>query len=97
MLPSDEEKKIFYALQARNKPIALVINKIDNDKEMERAWEFDEFGAEHVFPISVSHNRGVSALLEWIGEFLPACLKGQHRLQVTKDEEENDDFEDEMG
>ncbi|WP_442764682.1 GTPase, partial [Sulfurospirillum cavolei] len=25
-LPSDEEKKIFYALQARNKPIALVIN-----------------------------------------------------------------------
>ncbi len=71
MRPSDAEKKIFYALQARKKPIALVINKIDNDKEMERAWDFDEFGAEYVFPISVSHNRGVSALLEWIGELLP--------------------------
>ncbi|AFL69119.1 ribosome biogenesis GTPase Der [Sulfurospirillum barnesii] len=72
LLPSEEEKKIFYALQGLGKPIALIINKIDNDKEMERAWEFDEFGADHVFPISVSHNRGVSALLEWIGEFLPA-------------------------
>ena len=94
MLPSDEEKKIFYALQARNKPIALVINKIDNDKEMERAWEFDEFGAEHVFPISVSHNRGVSALLEWIGEFLPA-VEGATPPPSDEDEEENDDFEDE--
>jgi len=73
MRPSDAEKKIFYALQARKKPIALVINKIDNDKEMERAWDFDEFGAEYVFPISVSHNRGVSALLEWIGELLPSA------------------------
>ncbi len=71
LLPSDEEKRIFYALQARNKPIALVINKIDNDKEMERAWEFSEFGAENVFPISVSHNRGLLALLEWISAFLP--------------------------
>ncbi len=67
MLPSDEEKKIFYTLQARKKPIALVINKIDNDKEIENAWEFDEFGADFVFPISVSHNRGVSSLLSWIG------------------------------
>ena len=71
MLPSDEEKKIFYALQKHKKPIALVINKIDNDKEIERAWEFDEFGAQTVFPISVSHNRGVTSLLNWIGEFLP--------------------------
>jgi len=38
MLPSDEDKKIFYSLQALNKPIALVVNKIDNDKEEDRAW-----------------------------------------------------------
>jgi GTP-binding protein len=93
MLPSDEEKKIFYALQARNKPIALVINKIDNDKEMERAWEFDEFGAEHVFPISVSHNRGVSALLEWIGDLLPA-VEGATPPPTEEESEENDAFED---
>lgn len=92
MLPSDEEKKIFYALQARNKPIALVINKIDNDKEMERAWEFDEFGADNVFPISVSHNRGVSALFAWIAEQLPALPEP---APIASDEEEDDDWEDE--
>lgn len=90
ILPSDEEKKIFYALQARKKPIALVINKIDNDKEMERAWEFDEFGAEHVFPISVSHNRGVSALLEWIGDLLPA-VEGVTPLPSEEDDENDEE------
>ena len=93
MRPSDAEKKIFYALQARKKPIALVINKIDNDKEMERAWDFDEFGAEYVFPISVSHNRGVSALLEWIGELLPAA-EGTTPPPVS---EEDDEFAEEDG
>lgn len=93
LLPSDEEKKIFYALQARNKPIALVINKIDNDKEMERAWEFSEFGAENVFPISVSHNRGVSALLEWIGGFLPA-VEGATPPPSDEDENDDEDVED---
>ena len=92
MRPSDEEKKIFYALQARNKPIALVINKIDNDKEMERAWEFEEFGAQNIFPISVSHNRGVVALFEWIASCLPALPEPE--IQIS-DEEEQDDWDDE--
>ena len=97
MRPSDAEKKIFYALQARKKPIALVINKIDNDKEMERAWDFDEFGAEFVFPISVSHNRGVSALLEWIGELLPAA-EGTIVPPVNEEDElaEEDDTEEDV-
>lgn len=87
MLPSVEEKKIFYSLQGYKKPIALVINKIDNDKEIESAWEFDEFGAENVFPISVSHNRGLSALLKWIEQFLPAP-EVEPELEVHEDEEE---------
>ncbi|DAB31453.1 MAG TPA: ribosome biogenesis GTPase Der [Sulfurospirillum sp. UBA11407] len=89
LLPSDEEKKIFYSLQKFNKPIALVINKIDNDKEMQNAWEFDEFGAQKVFPISVSHNRGVTALFKWIAEFLPAPLV-EPELDIEEDEEDID-------
>jgi len=90
MRPSDAEKKIFYGLQSQNKPIALVINKIDNDKEMERAWEFSEFGAETVFPISVSHNRGISALLEWIGTFLPE----EKGIEPPQEAEEVDEYAD---
>lgn len=86
LLPSDEERKIFYSLQKLGKPIALVINKIDNDKEMERAWEFSEFGAESVFPISVSHNRGVNALLKWISSLLPEVEK-EPELILEDDED----------
>ena len=89
MLPSVEEKKIFYSLQKHKKPMALVINKIDNDKEMERAWEFEEFGADRVFPISVSHNRGVTALMDWIGEFLPEL----EPEEVEVEEEDNEDID----
>ncbi len=88
MLPSVEERRIFYGLQKHKKPIALVINKIDNDKEMERAWEFGEFGAEKVFPISVSHNRGVTALLNWVGEFLPE--NEPEELELEEDSEDID-------
>ncbi len=95
MLPSDEEKKIFYSLHSQNKPIALVINKIDNDKEMERAWEFDEFGAQNVFPISVSHNRGVTNLLNWIASYLP---ENEPELVLEEDVDDFDlsDFDEEI-
>ncbi len=69
-LPDERDKQLFYRLQALNKPIALVINKIDNDKDEERAWEFAEFGAEKSFPISVSHNRKVGRLIEWVRDHL---------------------------
>jgi GTP-binding protein len=71
MLPTDREKKLFFELQKLKKPIALVINKIDNEKEEERAWEFYQFGAQNIFTISVSHNRNVAKLLGWICAFLP--------------------------
>jgi GTP-binding protein len=95
MRPSDEEKKIFYGLQGRKKPIALVINKIDNDKEMERAWEFEEFGADHIFPISVSHNRGVASLFEWIASLLPALPETTPPPSEEDEDEHWDDEEEE--
>jgi len=35
-LPSEEDRELFYKLQEMGKPLALVVNKIDNDKEEER-------------------------------------------------------------
>jgi len=43
-IPAPEDKELFYKLQNMGKPLALVVNKIDNDKEEERYWEFLEFG-----------------------------------------------------
>lgn len=72
-LPDDKDKELFYELQDLGKQLALVVNKIDNDKEKERLWNFYEFGIddENLFGISVSHNRGTKLLLEWIANKLP--------------------------
>ncbi|MBD3841271.1 MAG: ribosome biogenesis GTPase Der [Campylobacterales bacterium] len=72
-LPDEEDKNLFYELQGMGKKLALVVNKIDNDSELEKLWEFYEFGIndDEMFGISVSHNRGTKKLLDWIYEAIP--------------------------
>ncbi len=70
-LPQEEDRELFYQLQTLNKPLALIVNKIDNEKEEERYWEFLEFGAERTFPLSVSHNRYFNDLYHWLEEYIP--------------------------
>ena len=82
-LPDEEDKKFFRELQKLGKELALVVNKIDNDKEEENVWNFYEFGSKDIFPISVSHNRKVRKLLEWIESKLPS----EPKLELIPDEE----------
>ena len=80
-LPEMDDKKFFYELENMGKTVALVVNKIDNDKMKEKLWEYYEFGTDAIFGISISHNRGVNALLTWIAEQLP-------KSDIVKDEED---------
>ncbi len=70
-IPDEEEIKYFRELQKLKKHIILVVNKIDNDKMMEKVYDFYSLGADEVYPISVSHNRGVGKLIERIKKFVP--------------------------
>ncbi|GAA7670342.1 ribosome biogenesis GTPase Der [Helicobacter pylori] len=63
-IPSDEDIKLFREVFKTNPNCFLVINKIDNDKEKERAYAFSSFGMPKSFNVSVSHNRGISALID---------------------------------
>ncbi|RKV37934.1 ribosome biogenesis GTPase Der [Helicobacter pylori] len=63
-IPSDEDLKLFREVFKINPNCFLVINKIDNDKEKERSYAFSSFGVPKSFNISVSHNRGISALID---------------------------------
>ncbi len=92
-VPSDEEKKLFFQIQKLNKPLALIINKIDNDKENEAGWQFLEFGAKTSFLVSVSHNRNISKLLEWIDGYLDEEPQ-VYDLSDADDEESLEDFLD---
>lgn len=98
-IPDDKDKELFYELQRLGKELALVVNKIDNDKELERLWEFFEFGIgeENLFGISVSHNRGTKTLFDWIYQHLPVNLDTVAREEaesLKKQKEENFDFDD---
>lgn len=98
-IPDDKDKELFYELQRLGKELALVVNKIDNDKELERLWEFFEFGIgeENLFGVSVSHNRGTKTLFEWIYQHLPVNLDTVAREEaeaIKKQREENFDFDD---
>ena len=90
-IPDEKDKELFYELQALGKTLALVVNKIDNDKEKERLWSFFEFGIDekNLFGISVSHNRGTKLLFEWIWAALPARPIVEDAIALVPDE---DDF-----
>ncbi|EHT5352844.1 ribosome biogenesis GTPase Der [Campylobacter jejuni] len=86
LAPDDEDRQFFYSLKKLGKPIALVINKVDNKKDEERAWEFANFGIKEIFNLSVTHNIGLDELYEWLEKFL-------HEEFLIPDEEENlEDF-----
>jgi GTP-binding protein len=72
-IPDDRDRSLFYEIQALGKKIALVVNKIDNDKEKDMLWDFFSFGIndDELFGISVSHNRGTIKLFEWLHAQLP--------------------------
>ena len=94
-LPEDEDKKLFYELQAMGKDIALVVNKIDNDKMKEKLWEFYEFGTDAIFGISVSHNRNTVELLDWIYDKLPESDKVKEEEEVAVEVVEEEPLDDE--
>ena len=85
-IPDEEDKELFYRLQQLKKPLALVVNKIDNDKEEERYWEFLEFGADATFPMSVSHNLYFNNFYTWLEEYIPP-KEEEEELTLTEDTE----------
>lgn len=89
MLPDEEDKKLFFALQKLGKKMALVVNKIDNDRQQEEiGWEFATFGTKDLFFLSVSHNRGTRKLINWLENQIPE----EERVKPEPELEEDEDF-----
>ncbi|HHD84350.1 MAG TPA: ribosome biogenesis GTPase Der, partial [Campylobacteraceae bacterium] len=89
MLPDEEDKKLFHALQKLGKKIALVVNKIDNDRQQEEiGWEFTAFGAKDLLYLSVSHNRGTRKLINWIESQIPEEERFRPEPELVEDAED---------
>ena len=68
--PIDEE--LARLLRKSQKPVLLVINKIDNEKHESLAAEFESLGFKSSIAISAEHDRGITDLLDAIDRLLPS-------------------------
>src|SRR6184192_4006894 len=68
--PIDED--LARLLRKSQKPVILVINKIDVEKHLPLAAEFDSLGFKSGIEISAEHGRSISDLLDAIDRFLPS-------------------------
>jgi GTP-binding protein len=75
LLPIDEE--LARMLRRANKPVMLVINKIDSEKHENLATEFATLGFSHSHSVSAEHSRGISELLDTIDQVLPLSLAAE--------------------
>ncbi|HSI69425.1 MAG TPA: GTPase, partial [Gillisia sp.] len=58
-------------LRKVEKPVFLVVNKVDNSKRLENAVEFYSLGLGNYFPIASTNGSGTGELLDAIVEALP--------------------------
>lgn len=69
MVPADAE--VADILRRAKDKVLFAVNKVDNQKQELMSAEFYALGAEHVFPISAEHGRGVNVLLDAVLELFP--------------------------
>src|SRR6266699_2686764 len=68
--PLDQE--LVRILRKSQKPVVLVINKIDTEKHENLAIDFATMGFSESVSISAAHGRGISELIEAIDQLLPS-------------------------
>ncbi len=76
-----EDREIASYLHKMNKPVILVINKMDSKRAQEEHYEFERLGFAHMIPISAAHARGIEDVLDAIIEALPE--KSGHPVETA--------------
>ena len=84
LVPLDEE--IAKKLRKTNKPVKLIVNKIDNAKDFEFSTEFDQLGFQDKVIISAAHNQGLDEIKKALLEISPKSepsLEKRNNLVVS--------------
>jgi GTP-binding protein len=66
------DQELARLLRRTGKPIFLVVNKMDSEKQTGETSEFYRLGINHVFPVSSEHGRGITELLDEVAISIPA-------------------------
>jgi GTPase len=70
MTPADVD--IANILRRTDKPVLLIVNKVDNDKQLLETAEFHRLGIGEPYPVSAYHGRWISDMLDKMVRLLPA-------------------------
>ncbi|MHA3773741.1 ribosome biogenesis GTPase Der [Verrucomicrobiota bacterium sgz303538] len=66
-------------LRRTDKPLILVVNKIDHEKHFSNISEFSRLGFDPQIAISAEHDRGINGLVDRIEALLPEEHEGERR------------------
>ena len=83
----DDDRKILKSLRACNKPILLLVNKIDGNDEEVAMLDFYQMGIENIIPIAAVHKRNIGEVRERLENFCNELIiedKQQESLLDTK-------------
>ena len=81
---SPVDKELARMLRKSQKPVVLVINKIDSEKHSLLAAEFDSLGFKKIASVSAEHDRGISELLNIIEPQLPSPARIEHPTLIHR-------------
>ena len=69
---TDEDHRVAALLHRIDRPVLVVVNKVDSEAREAEIWEFSGLGHGDPWPVSALHGRGAGDLLDAIVERLPA-------------------------
>jgi GTP-binding protein len=71
----EEDSQVARVLQRAKKPVLVVANKVDGERQEPEAWSFARLGLGDPFPVSAAHGRGAGDLLDAIVTALPPVVE----------------------
>ncbi len=91
IVPLDEE--VAQKLRSTQKPVLLVVNKVDTDRATPGVDEFSRLGFERIFPITAIHGAGIEELMDEAISYLPPHVPGAGAAVVPAEPEIGPDGE----
>jgi GTP-binding protein len=82
LLPAEEE--LYFTIKKLDKPVLVVVNKIDSPSEEEKIGDYYRLGEEHVFPVSAEHKRNLGYLEESLYDLLPESPQEEKETDAFK-------------
>jgi len=75
LLPGEEE--LYFSLKKLNKPLLVVVNKVDSDYEESKLGDFFRLGDEDIIFLSAEHKHNLSVLFDRIYQEIPDCQRDE--------------------